>query len=116
MAAHRLETHVSDKISGIDQRPGTARTERARTDRAANRDHAHPASAASAPTVEITAKARQLAELERAIAAVPDVDAQRVENARQAIEKGTHRSNPQAIADRLLAQEALFDVKAGSKS
>lgn len=71
-----------------------------------------PASPATSTTpgtttesVSITDTARRLAALQETIAGMPDVDAARVTELRQAIEHGQYHANPQKIADRLMQLE-----------
>ena len=59
----------------------------------------------SADSVSITDAARRLAALQEHIASLPEVDAQRVTELRQAIEQGKYHANPSAIADKLLQLE-----------
>lgn len=62
-----------------------------------------PASAAD--SVSITDAARRLAALQEHIASLPEVDAARVTELRQAIEQGKYKANPEVIADKLLQLE-----------
>lgn len=64
-----------------------------------------PAAATSTDSVSITDAARRLAALQEHIASLPEVDAQRVTELRQAIEQGKYHANPGAIADKLLQLE-----------
>lgn len=69
-----------------------------------------PATTTSRPSdsVSITDAARRLAALQEQIAALPEVDAARVTELRQAIEQGKYKASPGAIADRLLQLERDF--------
>jgi negative regulator of flagellin synthesis FlgM len=76
-------------------------------------------SAPSAPTesVNITDTARRLAVLQETIALMPEIDAARVTELRQAIERGQYRADPEKIADRLLQLERdLADASQRRKS
>jgi flagellar biosynthesis anti-sigma factor FlgM len=96
---------MSNKINGLDSRPiaigggspvvrvGETMTRHGK------------AAAAAAQNVRITDDARRLAELERAIGALPVVDELRVAELGRAIEQGTFRVLPERIADRLLRQD-----------
>ncbi len=64
-----------------------------------------PAAAGGSDSVSITDAARRLAALQEHIASLPEVDAQRVTELRQAIEQGKYHANPGAIADKLLQLE-----------
>jgi negative regulator of flagellin synthesis FlgM len=55
--------------------------------------------------VRITDSARQLAALEQAIRALPDVDDAKVSEIRNAIESGTYEVSPDRIADKLMRWE-----------
>ena len=59
----------------------------------------------TADTVSITDTANQLKALEANVAQLPVVDTQRVEAAREAIDSGQYKVNPENVADRLLAFE-----------
>ena len=61
--------------------------------------------ASTADSVSITDAARRLAALQEHIASLPEFDAQRVTELRQAIEQGKYHANPGAIADKLLQLE-----------
>ncbi len=56
-------------------------------------------------SVSITDTARRLAALQETIGGMPEVDAARVTELRQAIEHGQYHANPEKIADRLLQLE-----------
>ena len=85
---------------------------------------ASPAGSTSASTpsaqtesVSITDTARRLAVLQETIAGMPEVDAARVTELRQAIERGQYRTDPEKIADRLLQLERdLADASQRRKS
>ena len=55
--------------------------------------------------VQITDSARQLAALEQAIRAFPDVDQGKVDQIRIAIANGTYKVSPERIADKLMQME-----------
>lgn len=74
-----------------------------RTTAAGGVANAPPASPAD--SVSITDAARRLAALQEHIASLPEVDAQRVTELRQAIEQGKYHADPGAIADKLLQLE-----------
>ena len=61
----------------------------------------------SAPTesLNITDTARRLAALQETIAGMPEVDAARVTELRQAIEQGQYHANSEKITDRILQLE-----------
>ena len=73
--------------------------------------------AAQAPrpgdSVSITDAARRLTALQAQIAQVPEVDAGRVTELRQAIDQGKYRANPGVIADKLMKLES--DVAAATR-
>lgn len=68
---------------------------------------AAPASPARASddAVKLTDNARQMQDLQGAVAATPVVDRDRVAALREAIANGTYTIDPQRIADGLLAQD-----------
>ena len=55
--------------------------------------------------VRLTAGARQLNDLQAAVAATPVVNSDRVAALREAIANGTYTIDPQRIADGLLSQD-----------
>jgi negative regulator of flagellin synthesis FlgM len=94
---------MNTKINGVETRPvavtGSQPVTRAR-DATTGDDSA--ASAAGGADVSITSGARQLADLEKAIAALPVVDDARVAATALALEQGRYEVDPQRIADRLI--------------
>ncbi len=76
----------------------------------------HPSKGGS-QDVQITGAAHQLADLDKKVRELPDVNAERVSQLRSAIEQGTYSIRPQHIADRLVSLEhALGDLLAGGDS
>lgn len=72
---------------------------------------------AQTESVNITDTARRLAVLQETIAGMPEVDAARVTELRQAIERGQYHADPEKIADRLLQLERdLADASQRRKS
>ena len=64
--------------------------------------------------VSLTPQAARLLELERAVAASPDVDLERVEKLRQAVASGTYEIDYAKLADKLVQFEAAHpDVTDG---
>ena len=63
------------------------------------------AAQATADRVDITNGARQVADLQAAVAGTPVVDSGRVASLREAIANGTYTVDPQRVADGLLAQD-----------
>lgn len=61
--------------------------------------------AAASDTVNITQTAQQLSEMHDAMATIPVVDTQRVQEVRAAIENGTYEVRPERIAEKLLSLE-----------
>jgi negative regulator of flagellin synthesis FlgM len=87
---------------------GTSEVHKADTAQAHARPSANTApNAAPAPTdsVDLTDSARQLQDLQAAVAGTPVVDSGRVEALRDAIANGSYTVDPQRIADGLLAQD-----------
>ena len=101
---------MSTKINGIDVRPvgisGTTPVARVRDATAAESGDPGVPSA----DVRITDAARQMATLERLVAAAPVVNEARVTAVADAIAQGRYRVDPDQIADRLLRADA--DLKA----
>jgi negative regulator of flagellin synthesis FlgM len=88
----------SGKARGVGGTPRTGQVAGAST----------PATAKPTDSVSITDAARRLAALQDQLAAMPEVDAARVTELRQQIDQGKYKSNPGAIADRLLQLERDF--------
>jgi negative regulator of flagellin synthesis FlgM len=105
------ECVVTSKIGsgGIDNRPVQVSTDRGVKRAKDSADAASSATAAPAATenegVSITDSARQLAALEQAIGALPDVDNARVAKVRASIADGSYQVAPERIADKLLRVE-----------
>jgi negative regulator of flagellin synthesis FlgM len=96
---------MSNKINGLDSRPIAigGGSPVVRVGESATR---HGEAAPAGPqNVRITDDARRLAELERAIGALPVVDELRVAELARAIEQGSFQVLPERIADRLLRQD-----------
>lgn len=73
--------------------------------RAQPQGHAAAAVPANSDPVRLTDGARQLNDLQAAVAATPVVNSDRVAALREAIANGTYTIDPQRIADGLLAQD-----------
>lgn len=88
-----------------------ARAKLANTERAQGQKTAHsassPASAESntSDSVSLSAQAQSLGKLEAAIASVADVDAEKVEAVRAALQSGQYRIDVEAIAEKILQRE-----------
>ena len=74
----------------------------------------HSPAGPAGDSVSLTDTALRLAALQEKIATLPEVDASRVTELRQAIEQGQYRADPAAIADRLLQLERDLGVAGGS--
>jgi negative regulator of flagellin synthesis FlgM len=99
---------VSTRIKGSDTSAvdaGATRTvERVRRSAPAGQA-ARAAPGVQTESVNITDTAHRLAALQLTIAGLPEIDANRVTELRQAIERGQYQANPEKIADRLLQLE-----------
>ena len=106
---------MNTKINGVDSRPigVTGGQPVARTRDVASGDE--PAgNAVGGADVSITDGARQLASLEKAIAALPVVDEARVAATSLAIEQGRYQVDSQKVADKLIRMD--YDLsRAGSE-
>lgn len=95
---------MSNKISGVDSRLGPVGASQP----VARSREQSPNEASTGDTrsgVQITDGARQLAALEKAIAAVPVVDDARVSAVSRAIDDGSYTVQPGRIADKLLRMD-----------
>lgn len=97
---------MANKIGDFDNRPVRTGADRA-VERAGARATADQKAAATPAdsSVTLTDAAKRLAALERAIAAVPEVDTARVEELRDAIASGRYSVDAERIATRLLDLE-----------
>jgi negative regulator of flagellin synthesis FlgM len=101
---------VTNKIGtgGVDNRPVQVATEKS-VKRVNSASASAAAVIAKATTtgngVQITDSARQLAALEQAIRAFPDVDQAKIDQIRNAIANGTYQVSPERIADKLMQLE-----------
>jgi negative regulator of flagellin synthesis FlgM len=99
---------VSSKISGIDGAQVTsvgAGRPVQRSQDAVSGGSSAGVSGDGSKNVEITTTARQLAELDRKLRELPEVNDERVSQVRAAIEQGTYQVRPQHIADQLMSLE-----------
>lgn len=107
---------MNTKINGVDARPvgvsGGQPVARVR-DVATGEDPA--GTAVGSPDVSITDGARQLATLEKAIAALPVVDDARVAAASLAIEQGRYQVDSQKVADKLLRMDYDLERAGGGE-
>lgn len=60
--------------------------------------------------VQLTDLGTRLQELTQAVSEVPEVDHARIALVRQALTDGTYQIEPEAVADKLMAMEALLGV------
>ena len=101
---------MTNKIGsgGIDNRPvqvGSDRAVKRAKDSTVSTSPADTQPTASSDGVNITDSAKQLAALEQAINALPEVDQARVDQIRSAIADGTYQVAPERIADKLIRTE-----------
>lgn len=95
---------MTNKISGVDSRlgPVSGAAPIARSRAPASGESGQEAADTG---VRITDGARQLANLEKAIAALPIVDQARVDAVSSALDQGRYVVDPQRVADRLLRMD-----------
>jgi negative regulator of flagellin synthesis FlgM len=98
---------VNNRIKDTDRAPverSSARgVERVRATNA-TRTPVAPATSAT-DSVQITPSARQMLGLQQALSDVPDIDGQKVERIRLAIDRQTYRVDAARIADRLMQMD-----------
>lgn len=95
---------INDVVPSQTQRTGEGRA----TGASQGQGRGVAPTAASSPagdSVSITQTAQQLNELHDALAKVPVVDGQRVEQLRAAIDEGRYQVDPMRVADKLLRFE-----------
>lgn len=108
---------MTNKINGVDTRPvsvgGGAAVQRSRDPAS---DNAQAAPAQVVEGVQITDGARQLAALERAIADVPVVSQERVQNVARSISEGRYQVRAEKVADKMLRMDqTLADARRSGK-
>ena len=99
--SQKIEGVPPPAVRGID--PAAGRVAPAGADRSAPVQAAQPGD-----SLRLTGEAAGLQALQRELAAAPAVDAARVAQVRQALEAGSYRADPAAIADRMLRMERLL--------
>lgn len=62
----------------------------------------------TADTLSISDSAQQLGKLKEAVASLPVVDTQRVEQMKQAIKNGSYEVDPAKVADKLMQFESIL--------
>jgi negative regulator of flagellin synthesis FlgM len=102
---------MSNKINGVDTRLGPVSGPQP-VARTRSLDANEPGSTGVRDGVQITDGARQLAALEKAIAAMPVVDQTRVDAVARDIDDGRYAVQPQKIADRLIRMDQEFTAAA----
>ncbi len=95
---------MTNKINGVDSRLGPIGASQP-VARSRENTLNEPAAGESRSGVQITDGARQLAALEKAIAAAPVVDDARVSAVARAIDEGRYTVQPGRIADKLLRMD-----------
>jgi negative regulator of flagellin synthesis FlgM len=105
---------MTGKITGFEQRPVHVASP-SPADRTAGKSASAPGAAVSAAAhVKLTGSAVQLAALEKALARVPDVNLERVQQLRTEVESGAYKVDSQRIAAKLLQLErALVAAEPG---
>ena len=108
---------MNNKINGVDTSPVNVGAGAAvQRPRDATSDASNSAAAQVSEGVHITDGARQLANLERAVADVPVINQAKVEQASRAITQGRYVVRPDRIADKLLRMDqTLADAKRKEK-
>ena len=102
---------MSNKINGVDSRLGPVTGPQPVT-RGRAPGANDTGSTGVRDGVQITDGARQLASLEKAIAALPVVDQARVDAVSREIDEGRYALQPQKIADRLIRMDQEFSAAA----
>jgi negative regulator of flagellin synthesis FlgM len=108
-----------DNIKGLPparvQNDGGDGRVKARSDesRTASRREESPSS--TADTVSFTDAARRLRELEKSVAGLPVVDAQRVDAVKKSLEDGAYQVRPERVADKLVSFEGALTGKLSNR-
>lgn len=92
---------MSQKIDGGIQAAAQLRSVAINTKVAATGD-AKPKPVEAADSVRLTGEATQLQAVQRELSAAPAIDQARVQAVREALENGSYKINPDAIATRML--------------
>ncbi|MDO9372103.1 MAG: flagellar biosynthesis anti-sigma factor FlgM [Gammaproteobacteria bacterium] len=105
-----MTREIDAVIAGIAKNPGKGpevRAEREQAPRAQDRNTVPTRS----DTVSLTEAGTRVKELQDRVAAVPVVNAQRVQEIKQALASGTHAIDPARIADKLVRFESVRGSK-----
>ena len=92
--SHLSGAHESRQVTPVHNEPTSKQRETGKT--------------STSDTVSLTESARQLQALEAQVNSQPVVDTQRVEAARQSIDRGTYQVQPDVISQKLLQFEAMM--------
>lgn len=103
-----MTREIDAVIAGIAKNPGKGSEVRAEREQA---PRVQDKNAAPADTVSLTAAGARVQELQEQVATVPVVNAQRVQEVKQALARGTHEIDPARVADKLVR----FESARGSK-
>jgi negative regulator of flagellin synthesis FlgM len=104
---------MTNKLTGIDKRPAPVSSGApVRRTQDATVSDGKSSQGQPAGTVSITDSARQLAALEQAVKAMPNVNEARVAEIRKAIQDGRYTVDPEKIADKLMQMEQSLQVAA----
>jgi negative regulator of flagellin synthesis FlgM len=102
------DIEVSNRIAKDSDRTSVERSSARGVDRvraAAASQAPTPPTGSATDSVEITSSARQMLVLQQALSDVPDINAQKVERIRLAIDNQTYRVDSARIADRLMQMD-----------
>ena len=97
-----MMTKIGDKLGSAKEALSTTGTTRVE-------NQPKEGTAAKSETVELTSGAQLLERLEKTLAALPDIDAARVEAVKSAIASGDYRIDAEKIADALLRFDREFE-------
>lgn len=102
-------TNDINRLNGAKSFQQSVNTEHSKSDKAV--ESAGNSSSSGADSVKISQQARQINDLQQAIAQAPDIDTKKVEEIRQSLENGQYEMNSSKIAQKILEMDVLVGEK-----
>ena len=99
-------TNDINRLNGAGSFQRSVSTEQSKSDKSP--ESKTDAGIAGTDSVKISQQARQLNDVQQAIAHTPDIDAKKIEEIRQSLENGQYEINSGNIAEKMLEMNSLF--------
>lgn len=97
---------MSQKIEGTLPAIASLRSSGVGTRVSAGEDRSNAVSATSADSLRLTGEASNLQALQRDLSSAPAIDSDRVQAVKDALQNGSYKINPEAIAHRMMDLDA----------